>query len=142
MNNSKGIFEQMQEGCKHTYIHNKELTLEGLKEIFNKYLFNKSERRTIMHTGIGGYYSYKFALAMTTGVITLDMVIKHAKLIHKNQFRKTCIDINNIVWMYDIIKGKLYWICLQQYQQPTVKKDPKESRFNKWEKMLKEKYEE
>ena len=137
MNNSKGIYEQMQEGCKYTYIHNKKLTLEGLKEIFNK----QSERRTIMHTEIDGYYSYKFALVMTTGIITPDMVIKHAKLIHKNQFKKTCIDINNIVWMYNIIKGKLYWICLQQYQQPTVKKDPKESRFNKWEKMLKERYE-
>lgn len=110
--------------------------LKSLRELIAGLLVKDPPPRTIiLHTGLGGMYTFDYALASESGVISCHMTKKHARLLYLvGMGLNSAVDENGIRWMIGRVKGKGYYFSNMKQKMPKTRR--RFNRFNDWEVLL------
>lgn len=82
-------------------------------------------------TGLVGMASLDFAFAAVGMGPTKRMTRTHPQLLWSDSRRSIAVDENGKTWMWGLIRGKIWWIFLDQYADKQPPSIP--TRFNDWE---------
>jgi len=124
-----GILDDMR-GSEGAYRTGK-FSMDDFRAMMDKLYESKPPAKGVtIYTGIGGMYTFDYAIAKETGFIAPHMEKSHAKLLRMDGYRRA-VDVNGIRWMYDWVKGKLYWSNM--HQLCPKQRRPMPTRFIDWE---------
>lgn len=114
----------------------KSFTIDKLREVISAmYTTREPYQPVILHTGIGGMYTFDYLMGLEYGVLKPYMTKKHGRLMRiigmGLRLGGKVVDENGIVWMVGWVKDKGFYFSNMHEKAPIARKEHK--RFNTWE---------